>query len=86
MPAAVPAGAVVALPQEYQAFVASPEGAAALGSTGASGEEALAKMRLLALMGLAHGVTEITFDQIEVCVLGVVLGGGGRWGCAGGGR
>lgn len=57
---------VLASSQDYQAFVASSEGAAALATAGIGAEDALAKMRLLAFMGLAHGAEEITFDQIQV--------------------
>ena len=52
--------------QEFQSFAASADGAGALAAAGISAEDALPKMRLLAFMGLAHGVTEITFDQIQV--------------------
>jgi hypothetical protein len=52
--------------QEFQSFAASADGAGALAAAGISAEDALPKMRLLAFMGLAHGVTEISFDQIQV--------------------
>ncbi|PSC74383.1 Eukaryotic translation initiation factor 3 subunit M [Micractinium conductrix] len=54
--------------QDYQAFVATADGTAALAAAGISGEEALAKMRLLAFMGLAHGATEVTFGQIQAAL------------------
>lgn len=59
--------------QDFQSFTGSPAGAAALQAVGISAEDALAKMRLLAFMGLAHGVTEITFDQIQ-CSLALGAG------------
>jgi len=47
---------------DFKALVASEPGVfAAIGTTE---EEALAKMRLLALMGLAHGTNEITFADV----------------------
>ncbi|KAL4432598.1 hypothetical protein ABPG77_000535 [Micractinium sp. CCAP 211/92] len=54
--------------QDYQAFVGTAEGAAALAAAGISAEDALAKMRILAFMGLAHGATEISFDQIQAAL------------------
>ncbi|PRW57750.1 Eukaryotic translation initiation factor 3 subunit M [Chlorella sorokiniana] len=54
--------------QDYQAFTASSEGTAVLAAVGISAEDALAKMRLLAFMGLAHGAEEITFDQIQAAL------------------
>lgn len=49
--------------QEYQKFASS--NAALLTTLGISAEDGLGKMRLLALMGLAHGASEMTFTEIQ---------------------
>ncbi|EFN55512.1 hypothetical protein CHLNCDRAFT_133922 [Chlorella variabilis] len=59
--------------QEFQTFAGTPAGAAALAAAGISEEAGLAKMRLLAFMGLAHGASQITFQQIQAAL---VLGPG----------
>ena len=51
---------------EYSAHVAAHP--ALLSSLGLSSEAALAKMQLLALMGLAHGASEVTFGEIQAAL------------------
>jgi translation initiation factor 3 subunit M len=50
--------------RDFREFVASAEGAAVLSSVGVTAESALAKMRLLALVGLAHGRQEVAFSEV----------------------
>ncbi|KAI3425857.1 hypothetical protein D9Q98_007831 [Chlorella vulgaris] len=54
--------------EEFQAFVGSPAGAATLEAADVSAEAALTKMRLLAFAGLAHGVSEVSFEQIQAAL------------------
>ncbi len=49
--------------QDFERFAAGNEQLFA--AVGLPREAALAKMRLLALMGLAHGADEVTFQQIQ---------------------
>jgi hypothetical protein len=65
------------LPQDFQALAATSP--AVFAAAGTSSEDALAKMRMMALMGLAHASTDVSFVDIEV-VWG--MGGGGAWGRA----
>lgn len=53
-----------AAPQDFRQFAAAQPGV--FEALGVPQEAALAKMRLLALMGLAHGAAEVSFERIQV--------------------
>jgi translation initiation factor 3 subunit M len=55
-------------PAELAALAGRPEGAAALAAAGVSREAALEKVRLLALVGLAHGRAELSFDEVAAAL------------------